>query len=192
MLAPSCLESPASSPANLPSRVDSIQTRIEMHSIVSREFVLQNKYDTGFCFLVDLHRPSGDNRFLVYNLPGDSIEMAGKVAHGRCNEEWLEIPRYSNSPGTGCSSLGKYRIGQKYFGQFGLAYKLYGLDSTNSNAYKRNIVLHAHDCVPEANDPATAICQSDGCVMVSPRFLQQLKAKLASTSLPVLLLLYSD
>lgn len=65
-------------------------------------------------------------------------------------------------PGSGCTSLGKYKIGGAYQGQFGLAYKLYGLDSTNSNAYQRNVVLHAYDRVPD-NEVYKEICQSSGC-----------------------------
>lgn len=192
MMITSCNESTGNTNTKTITRFDSINNRLTNYSLLSRQFIKQQHYESNFCFLVDMHRPSGDNRFLIYNLAKDSIESAAKVAHGRCNEEWLEGRKYSNKPGSGCSSLGKYRVGIKYKGMYGIAFKLHGLDSANSNAYKRNIVLHAHKCVPGENDPSPEICQSDGCVMVSPSFLQILEGKLKSASQPVLLWLYDE
>jgi hypothetical protein len=45
--------------------------------------------------------PSGQNRFFIYDLIGDSIRRSGLVTHGRCNEDWLEGRRYGNTPGCG-------------------------------------------------------------------------------------------
>ena len=132
---------------------------------------------------------SGQNRFFVYNINKDSIQQSGLVTHGRCNQMWLEGRKYSNEPGCGCSSLGKYKIGNSYQGTFGLAYKLYGLDKTNNNAFKRFVVLHSHDCVPE-KEVKDEICQSDGCPTVSPPFLLQLKSIINNSSKPVLLWIY--
>jgi hypothetical protein len=58
-------------------------------------------------------------------------------------------------------------------GRFGRAYKLYGLDSTNSQAFWRNIVLHSFSYVPEAETDPYLICNSLGCPMVEAGFLQQ-------------------
>ena len=188
----SCTQSTANKHVKVITRFDSIENRLNNYIGLSRSYVNQHDYEKNFCFLVDMTRPSSDNRFLVYNLVRDSVESLGKVSHGRCNEEWLEGRKYSNNPGSGCSSLGKYRIGIKYTGRYGLAFKLNGLDSTNSNAYVRNIVLHAHECVPGENDPSLTICQSDGCVMVSSPFLQTLAEKIKNARKPVLLWLYAE
>jgi hypothetical protein len=91
--------------------------------------------------------------------------------------------------GCGCTSLGRYRIGQSYHGQFGLAFKLHGLDKTNDNAYKRFVVLHSHECVPET-PIEDEICQSDGCPTVAPGFLQQLKPIITASNKPVLLWIF--
>ena len=45
--------------------------------------------------------------------------MSGLVAHGSCNETFLDRAKFSNAPGDGCTSLGKYRIGEKYWGAYG-------------------------------------------------------------------------
>jgi len=155
----------------------------------AKTFVSLKKYNDEVCFLVDMSLSSGQNRFFVYNFKKDSIINSGVVTHGRCNENWLEGRRYSNDPGCGCTSLGKYKIGNSYYGRFGLAYKLYGLDTTNSNAFKRFVVLHAHKCVPEA-EVADEICQSDGCPTVAPRYLQQLQSIIDKSTKPVLLWIF--
>lgn len=155
----------------------------------AKSFVSENAYNNKFCLLVDMSLLSYQNRFLVYDLMKDTILNAGLVTHGRCNENWLKGRRYDNKAGCGCTSLGKYKVGFSYKGRFGLAYKLYGLDKTNDNAFKRFVVLHSHSCVPES-EVDDDICQSDGCPTVSPSFLQYLKARLDASARPVLLWIY--
>lgn len=152
----------------------------------ARDYVQQHGMESKFCFLVNMEAPSGTARFVVYDLNADSVMSKGLVTHGRCNEWWLEGRRYSNKPGSGCTSPGRYKVGGAYQGRFGLAYKLHGLDSSNSNAFKRYVVLHSHECVPE-QETAAAICQSDGCPTVSPQFLQTLKTYISKAERPVLL-----
>lgn len=163
--------------------------KLAAKSSAAKTFVAKNGYNTQICFLIDMSLPSGQPRFFVYNLKKDSVINAGLVTHGRCNKNWLEGRKYGNTVGCGCTSLGKYKIGYPYNGRFGLAFKLYGLESTNNKAFERFVVLHAHDCVPET---ATSddICQSDGCPTVSPGFLQQLKPMINHSGKPVLLWIY--
>lgn len=149
-----------------------------------------NKFSKQYIFLVDMHIASGKNRFFVYDIKKDSIVNSGLVTHGRCNQNWLNGRKYENEVGCGCTSLGKYKIGNMYNGRFGKAYKLYGLDSTNSNAFKRFVVLHSHRCVPNNEVDPYPICQSDGCPTVSPAFLNQLSKYIDSSAEPVLLYIY--
>jgi len=155
----------------------------------ARNFIAKKNYNDVICFLIDMSIPSGQNRFFIYHLKKDSIQNAGLVTHGRCNESWLEGRKYGNTVGCGCTSLGKYKVGYPYQGRFGLAYKLYGLDKTNDKAFERYVVLHAHDCVPETAVEED-ICQSDGCPTVSPGFLQQLKPMIEKSARPILLWIY--
>ncbi|MBV4357162.1 murein L,D-transpeptidase catalytic domain family protein [Parasegetibacter sp. MAH-26] len=150
----------------------------------------QHKMSNRYIFFVDMHIASGKNRFFVYDIQKDSIVNSGLVAHGRCNQEWLEGRRYGNEVGCGCTSLGKYKVGNPYSGRFGRAYKLVGLDSTNSNAFKRFVVLHAHQCVPRKEVDPLGICQSDGCPTVSPLFLEHLTKYIDSSTDPILLYIY--
>jgi hypothetical protein len=155
----------------------------------ARSFTAVNNYNENYCFLIDMRLPSGQNRFFVFDLKKDTILNSGLVTHGRCNEEWLEGRRYGNRVGCGCTSLGKYKVGNAYHGRFGLAFKLYGLEKTNDKAFQRYVVLHSHDCVPAAELDGD-ICQSDGCPTVSPPFLKQLEPLIKNSGKPVLLWIF--
>jgi hypothetical protein len=155
----------------------------------AKAFTVSKGYNTELAFLIDMSMPSGGNRFMVADLQKDSLWNSAPVTHGRCNEFWLEGRKYGNTVGCGCTSLGKYKIGNPYQGRFGLAYKLHGLDQTNNKAFERFVVLHAHECVPD-KAVAEDICQSDGCPTVSPGFLKYLKTIINGSKKPVLLWIY--
>lgn len=161
-------------------------------AISLRSYTATKGMDNKLFFLVDMTLPSGKKRFYAYDLEKDSIVLSGLVSHGRCNLNWLTGRKYSNKPGSGCTSLGKYKIGTSYQGQFGKAYRLYGLDSTNNNASQRSIVLHSHKSIPDSEVAPGQIAQSDGCPTVSPVMLQQLDRLLKSRKRPVLLYIYED
>lgn len=166
-----------------------IDAKLSPKASEAKVFTARKGYNDKTCFFIDMSLPSGQKRFFIYDLKNDSVINSGLVTHGNCMEYWLEEKRYSNVVGSGCTSLGKYKIGNSYTGKFGYSYKLYGLDSSNSNAFARAVVLHSHDCVPE-NDVADEICQSNGCPTVAPGFLNQLKTILNSSRKPVLLWIY--
>ncbi|MGH2553339.1 MAG: murein L,D-transpeptidase catalytic domain-containing protein [Chitinophagaceae bacterium] len=155
----------------------------------AKNFIRQKNYDNNYCFLIDMSLPSANKRFVIYDLKKDSIIDKGLVAHGNCFEYWLEGRRYSNVVGSGCTSLGKYKIGNPYTGKFGYSYKLHGLDSTNNNAFERTVVLHAHSCIPE-KESSDEICQSNGCPTVSLNFLVLLKKIISHSNKPFLLWIY--
>jgi len=147
-----------------------------------KQFISTNsKYNNELAFFIDMRIMSGKNRFIVYDLKNDKIVDQGLVAHGigsetRNNEEL----KFSNANSSFCTALGKYYIGNDYIGKFGKAYKLYGLDPTNSNAFARSIVLHKYDKVPyEEQD--RAICHSLGCPMVNEIYYGRIE-KLIDTS----------
>src|SRR3970282_429487 len=133
-----------------------------------KQFIGTNsKYNNELAFFIDMRVMSGKNRFIVYDLKNDKIVDQGLVANGIGSEKGNagEL-KFSNTNSSFCTSLGKYSIGKDYVGKFGKAYKLYGLDTTNSNAFARSIVLHKYDKVPyEEQDKA--IVHSLGCPMVN-------------------------
>jgi hypothetical protein len=169
-----------------------VLSRLNGHAKPLLAYAKQYGFSTSTCFLVDMSIESGKNRFFVYDLKKNAVVDAGLVAHGRCNKNWLSGRQYGNEVGCGCTSLGKYKIGNSYKGKFGLAYKLHGLDSTNSNAFKRFVVLHSHSCVPGSEVDPLPICQSDGCPTVSTAFLQKLATLIDHSKQPILLYIFGN
>lgn len=156
----------------------------------AKVFVSEGGYNDTRCFLIDMSRHSGSRRFFVYNLKKDSIEKAGLVTHGSGRGSHEDgKPRFSNTPNSLCTALGKYKIGYSYSGQFGLAFKLYGLETTNNKAFERAIVLHGHECVPDWETNG-GICESWGCPTVSPAFLLELKPLITASKKPLLLWIF--
>lgn len=150
-------------------------------------FTKQKGLDQEICFIVDLSQHNGKKRFFVYNMKKDSILDAGLVAHGNCMAEYLPEVQYSNVNGSQCSSFGRYKVGMRYTGQYGKAFKLHGLDSTNSLAFERSIVIHAKPCIPETESYPQQICNSQGCPSVAPGFLNRLDQYITKAKKPILL-----
>ncbi|MEO8770463.1 MAG: murein L,D-transpeptidase catalytic domain-containing protein [Ferruginibacter sp.] len=167
-----------------------LDTRLKQKAEGLLDYLEEENFNTEVCFLIDMNINSGKKRFFVYNLEKDSLEMAGLVTHGSGSFKSDSSLYFSNESGSNCTSLGKYKIGKSYNGKFGLAYKLYGLDKTNDNAFERFVVLHAHSCVPEAEVYPESICESWGCPTVSPIFLQSLKKMIDASEKPILLKIF--
>jgi hypothetical protein len=134
--------------------------------------------------------PSGRNRFFVFDLKKNAIIYSALVAHGSCNETFLARPKFSNESKSGCSSLGKYQVGQFYTGKYGKSYRLAGLDNTNSKAYSRAVVIHGYDCVPDQEIYPRVLCNSLGCIMVSYKFFNKLSTLINKSGKPILLWVY--
>ncbi|MBX2932840.1 MAG: murein L,D-transpeptidase catalytic domain family protein [Ferruginibacter sp.] len=165
-------------------------SRVRQKALLAKDYIKDHQFNKSTCFLIDMRLPSGKYRFFVYNLTSDTIEKEGLVTHGSGSVGDANELIFSNTPNSNCTSIGKYKIGNAYEGKFGLAYKLYGLDITNSNAFDRFIVLHAFDCVPDYEVAPQPICVSLGCPTVSALFLQQLKTYIDKSSKPILLWIY--
>jgi hypothetical protein len=164
-----------------------IDKKLRQRINVAATYTRRNKYNTEFCFLVDMNIPSGQKRFFVYSFKQKKIIASGLVAHGSCNTGGLMQAKFSNETGSGCSSVGKYKIGYPYNGRFGKAYKLHGLENSNANAFDRAVVLHSYECVPDDEVAGLPICNSLGCPMVSPKFLTTLSSFIDGSKKPILL-----
>lgn len=164
--------------------------RLSQKAAELKAFLSSRSYNRNIAFLVDMHLPSGKNRFFVYDLQKDSVLLSGLVAHG-CGPRFFSLsPEFSNIDGSSCSALGKYRIGNPYKGQFGRAYLLHGLDTSNDHALERHIVLHSYSCVPDGETDPYPICNSRGCPMVSSAFLTRLQPVIDASKKPVLLWIF--
>ena len=155
-------------------------------------YAINNGYSTDLCFLVDMSMPSGRNRFFVYDLNKNKIVNAGLVAHGSCNKSYLSTAKFSNLSNSGCSSAGKYKVGEFYRGKYGKSFRLYGLDNSNSNAFSRAVVIHGYDCVPDKEIYPRVLCNSFGCVMVSYKFFDRLSTYISQSNKPIVLWVYGS
>lgn len=154
-----------------------------------RQYAVRKGYDTSYAFMIDMGMRSGRKRFFVMDLNTMTIVNRGMVAHGRGSSSFTFNKSYSNTCGSNCTSLGIYKVGAMYKGNYGLSYRLMGLENTNSNAYKRSIILHGLSCIPyeESEYP---ICQSEGCPSLSPAFLKEISSIISSRHKPILLWIY--
>ncbi|MFI5156413.1 MAG: murein L,D-transpeptidase catalytic domain-containing protein [Chitinophagales bacterium] len=160
--------------------------------IDATKYSISNGFSSDYCFLVDLGIASGKNRFFVYDMKKDAVIFSGLVAHGSCNTHYLDNARFSNKPNSGCTSIGKYKVGAAYKGEFGKSYRLYGLDSTNSNAYKRDIVLHSFGPIPDQEIYPKLLNNSFGCPMVSRSFLERVSLIIDQSEKPILLWIFQS
>lgn len=158
------------------------------------EFCTENKYSTDFCVLVDMKIPSGKNRMFVWDLKKDTLSYQALCAHGMGRGSTQETPVFSNENGSYCTSLGKYRLGERAPSKWGIKihYKMYGLEKSNNNAYKRIVVLHSYDPVPdeEIYPEHLPLGWSLGCPVTSNEMMTYVDGLLKKQKKPVLLWIY--
>lgn len=148
------------------------------------------KFNKKIAFLVDMKIVSGRNRFFVYDLENDKIIDQGLVAHGSGSETGVRGSlKFSNTPNSNCTSLGRYSIEKSYKGIFGKAFRLIGLDESNNNALKRAIVLHSYSAVPY-EEQGYYIANSHGCPMVNEVFFKRLEKIIESSDSKIMLSVY--
>lgn len=162
-------------------------------------YCLKNNMDTNYCILVDMSIHSGKNRLFVWNFNLNKIETSGICSHGTCDGTTgpgysHAKAKFSNAPSSYCSSKGKYKIGNRGYSNWGIHinYKIHGMEPTNSNAYKRIVVLHSCAEVPNKEIYPKNAPNSLGCPMVSDEMMTLLDKKLKNKKNPVLLWIYND
>lgn len=165
--------------------------KLETAVIAVEKLLISNtNYNKEFGFFIDMRIPSMKNRFFVYDFKLKKIIDTGIVAHGSGSETGIGGQlKFSNINNSLSTSLGKYSIGHSYNGKFGKAYKLYGLDETNSNAFSRNIVLHKFEDVPY-DEQESYICNSHGCPMVNEKFYSRLEKIIDASDKKIILRIY--
>jgi hypothetical protein len=172
-------------------------TRIEEKAEEALSFCKTNGYNTDFCILIDMKIHSGKYRMFVYDFNNKQIERKALCAHG-CGKGNMEStgskPLFSNEEGSLLTSLGKYKIGIRSYSQWGINvhYKLHGLDSTNSNAFKRIVVLHSFTPVSsiEIYPLHLPMGFSQGCPVTDNETMTYLDTKLKNTEKSILLWIF--
>lgn len=173
---------------------------IESTRVKAKEALLfckTKKFNTDFCLLIDMSLHSGVKRFIVWDFKKNKISNSFLVGHGCGNNPWnndysKDSPKFSNIDGSHCSSLGKYKIGKRAHSDWGVKVKyfLHGLESTNSNAYKRFIVFHSWEVVSDDDVYPNGTPEGWGCPTISNNSFKIIDPILKSSSKPVLMWIY--
>lgn len=158
-----------------------------------REYCSNNNYSTDYCFLVDFSKPSGVDRFYIYDFKQDKVIYSSLCAHGLGKNYNIFKTTFSNTIDSNYSSLGKYEVGnlrKMRSPKRKVGYTLYGLEETNSNALKRGILIH--DGNPEFHMfPLPCLPMSQGCFAVSHSMMQEIEKIKNKTNKPILLYAYN-
>ncbi len=179
---------------NLTFSYAQLSPKLTVKAAEAKAYCTKNKLNTGFCFLVDFSIHSGKNRFYIYDFKTNNITSTGLVCHGVGKNSTAQQAIYSNESGSNCSSLGKYKIGKRAYSNWGIHvhYKMHGLESCNSNAFKRQIVLHAYEYIPEAETFPLHLTMgwSQGCPVVANGLMTKIDALLKKAKQPTLIWLF--
>ena len=161
-------------------------SKIHKKAAEAKQFVAQKGMNQDWCILIDFSYNLFTKRMFIYDLKNGKIIETALVSHGVGGGSDADNVVFSNVEGSGCSSEGKYRLGIRSYSKFGVHYhyKMHGLESTNSNAYKRYIVLHSYEYA-YCDNPTTA---SLGCPVICDDMMIYLDKKIKASSNKSLLL----
>lgn len=134
-----------------------------------------------FWAIADFNQPSNEKRLYVFDTREKTVSRFF-VAHGKGSDAGHDgtADKFSNEPGSNCTSLGIYRCSETYEGGHGYSMRLDGLEESNSKARARNIVMHQANYVSEDHiEKHGVLGRSEGCFAVensvSETLIDQLK-----------------
>ena len=109
------------------------------------DFCRERGYNSNVVLLWDLSLHSGRRRFVVWSIAKDRAEHCFVCSHGSGSEKSRVRSAYAECSNAECShlsSIGRAVIAERYEGRYGVAYRMDGLDESNSALRERCIVLH--------------------------------------------------
>lgn len=184
--------------------INAKSTTVEQSRITEAyRFCKNNGFNTSYCILVDFSQRNQTKRFMVYDFDKKAIVYSCYCAHGNDGKSKnLEADKnsFSNEPGSHKSSVGKYRVGKRRVinsadGMFDVSmynipcYEMHGLEKSNSNAYKRGILIHPMPFM-DSNWLITPPYVSFGCFSIGVDAFNKVSSYIDNSSKPVLLWAY--
>ena len=180
-----------------PYSFDYVSTKSKANEAL--EFCKSRRMNKEFCVLIDMGIHSGRKRFFVWDFRRDTITHSFLLSHGCCDnprgqDRSKENPTFSNIEGSHCSSLGKFKIGKRGFSNWGVNvnYLLHGLEPTNNNALKREIVFHSWERVSDDEIYPDGTPEGWGCPTISDKSFRIIDPLLKAASKPVLMWIYNS
>jgi len=130
--------------------------------------------------VADFSQPSRLPRLHLVEIGSGRI-ASHLVAHGRGSDPkhsgWLE--HFSNDFGSNATSSGAFRTDDFYVGAHGRSLRLSGLESSNSNARERGIVVHGAWYVSQEMAASRGVLgRSEGCFALAAGSLAEVLARL--------------
>ena len=141
-----------------------------------RAWCQRHDYNTKIAIFVDLSLHSGRNRFVVWDFEKEAPLLVCPVSHGSGSQKPHKRSAYaqvSNADGSHLSSVGRALVAERYEGRYGVAYRLDGLDATNSNLRPRCVVLHGWEYTTSFPIWPIATVGSFGCPVLSRKMMRR-------------------
>lgn len=161
------------------------------------QFCTSKKLSTDFCILIDMGLHSGVKRMFIWDFQKKSVIKKYLVGHGCGSNAWSldgskDNPKFSNEDGSHLSSLGKYKLQERGYSEWGInvKYLMHGLEETNSNALKRFIVFHSWDMMSDDEVFPKGSPEGWGCPTVSNNAMREIDPMIKSSGKPVLMWIY--
>jgi len=162
------------------------------------KFCKSKNFNTDFCILIDMSLHSGVKRLFVWNFKDNSISEKYLVGHGCGSKPWSldgskDNPEFSNEDGSHLSSLGKYKLKERGYSDWGInvKYVMHGLEDSNDNALKRFIVFHSWNLMSDEEVFPKGSPEGWGCPTISNNAMKEIDPMIQHSKKPVLMWIYN-
>lgn len=163
---------------------------IEQRADRALAFAHRHNMNEHYVLFVDYTIPSGKPRLFVWDFQKQRIVASTYVMHGPGGGSTDKNPRFSNRPGSNCSSLGRFLVTKDRGTKLKRSFRLKGMDFDNQTAYARGLMIHSSKWVDShcwmnyipLHSPS---CQ--GCVTVSSHGMSFLWELINKEKKPLLL-----
>lgn len=173
-------------------------SKIKAKAEEALKFCISKDLNKDFCILIDMSLHSGIKRFFVWDFKNNTITKKYLVGHGCGENPWSkddsrDSPKFSNEDGSHLSSLGKYKLQNRGYSEWGInvKYLMHGLEETNSNALKRFIVFHSWNRMNDEEVFPKGSPEGWGCPTVSDNAMKEIDPLIQNSKKPVLMWIYN-
>lgn len=153
-------------------------------------FARRHNMNEHYALFVDYGIPSGLPRLFVWDFHQKKVIARTYVMHGPGGGSTDKKPRFSNRPGSECSSLGRFYVTKEHGSRLKYSFRLKGMDINNQTAFARGLMIHGARWVDnwcwKKYIPLNRNC-CQGCVTVSSRGMHYLWSLIYREKKPLLL-----
>ena len=139
-------------------------------------FCQERGFNTRVALIMDIGRHSGRRRFVVWDFQQGRALYSFPASHGSgsaLSHVRSAYAKCSNEDGSHLSSIGKCLIAERYEGRYGVAYRLDGLEESNSALRARCVVLHGWRYTTSFPIYPFSTVGSWGCSVLSRRAMRK-------------------